>query len=68
MRKQERTDLEAIQAQVKGDRALAREILQGIDRSQLPRQVDNALTILTSGMLIATIDLGDVLSGKGRQE
>lgn len=68
MRQQERQDIEGVLADSKETRALARNLLKDVDRKSLPEHVDTAITLLTSGMLLTQIDLGDILSGQGRQE
>ncbi len=66
MRQQERQDLVAVQEQLRADRKVA---LEGIDLNKIEdRDVRDAMMILSSGALLASIDLGDILSGRGRQD
>lgn len=67
MRKAERSDLEQVMEVSRETYRLARADLEGIDRKALDPRLDRAITMLTSGVLLTNIDLGDILAGRGRQ-
>lgn len=72
MKKAERQDLQKVREKVREDRDLLRSMKSELDLSPLDedtrRRVETIMVIATSGMLLTSIDLGDILAGRGRQD